>query len=205
MLNLFRRTKFKEWELKLLSNITEKLPVEYYPLKQQVKQGLFKGVLVGLSDIPEYVGFTVNSELYKKFYEEKGRNYKLTNIKVYNQSSKNYISCNIYVSYGIINGYSLSEKKPSIDPDNIIMDDLRIVYLDTANEELLQLLTSVEKDLINPSDIYEIVLGGEVYYHLKDLEDGDFIAMNRQKQFFNITHDPFQIIPLQRPLKDILK
>ena len=50
-----------------------------------------------------------------------------------------------------------------------------------------------EISLLNTSDIYKIELNGKIYYHLKDLEDGDFIGIDTQKNIYLITHDPFKI------------
>ncbi len=35
-----------------------------------------------------------------------------------------------------------------------------------------------------------VVVNGAEYFHLKDLEDGDFVGIDRKKNVFLITHNP---------------
>ncbi len=67
-------------------------------------------------------------------------------------------------------------------------------------------MTGEERKNINIGDIYITRLDGKDYYHLKELEDGDFIAIDTSNHIFEITHDPFEIKNLDRQLLiDILK
>ncbi|WP_162842699.1 hypothetical protein [Mucilaginibacter pineti] len=47
-------------------------------------------------------------------------------------------------------------------------------------------------------------MDGKVYFHIKDLEDGDFIGIDSDKIIYKITHDPCEIIPLPESLKTVL-
>lgn len=55
-----------------------------------------------------------------------------------------------------------------------------------------------ERDNINENDIYAISLNGKEYYHLKELEDGDFIGIDKDNKIYKITHDPYMIQELER-------
>jgi hypothetical protein len=50
-----------------------------------------------------------------------------------------------------------------------------------------------------------VKLRGSLYYHLRDLEDGDFIGIDADKIIYKITHDPFEIIPLNETLEQLLR
>ena len=52
-----------------------------------------------------------------------------------------------------------------------------------------------------------VILEGKTYYHLMDLADGDgdFIGMDLKKRVYLITHDPFEIKLLDKPLREILE
>ena len=91
MFGLFRRKKIEAWEIDLLRNIIRLLPLEYRYLEKQIDDRLFKGVLIGLSDLPGYVGFKYNPQILKEFDDKKGRSYKITNIKVLDVKSKKYL------------------------------------------------------------------------------------------------------------------
>jgi hypothetical protein len=53
--------------------------------------------------------------------------------------------------------------------------------------------------------VYEVILNGNVYFHIQDLEDGDFIGIDENKAFYKITHDPFEITKIDTSLKKIIE
>lgn len=91
-----------------------KLPEKYAYLTAQITDSLFRGILLGGSDIPGYVAFTYNTEVLKKYDKVGEVDYKLTNIKVYNNKSSSLLMYEIYVSSGTISGYSLGVRKSMI-------------------------------------------------------------------------------------------
>ncbi|SEO96128.1 hypothetical protein SAMN05192574_11763 [Mucilaginibacter gossypiicola] len=78
-------------------------------------------------------------------------------------------------------------------------DDYRRDY-----QNLKEILDEDEIKLINPDDIYEVNLKERIFYHVRDLEDGDFIGIESNGQICKITHDSFEIIPLKESLAEIL-
>ncbi|MEY3451193.1 MAG: hypothetical protein RL711_1019, partial [Bacteroidota bacterium] len=48
-------------------------------------------------------------------------------------------------------------------------------------------------------------LKGKTYYHLKDIEDGDFLGIDIHKNIYKITHDPFEINLQKNELINVLK
>ena len=43
------------------------------------------------------------------------------------------------------------------------------------------------------------------YFHIKDLEDGDFIGIDERKVVYKITHDPMEVKALDKKIMDVLK
>jgi hypothetical protein len=207
MLGLFKRTKLESWETDLLINVFNKISIDDSMLFiSQINDGLFRGVLIGMSDIDGYVGFSYNSKVYNKFYDKKGRNFKLENIKVYDIKSNKYLNFTIYFSFGVINGYSVEgNRKYKLDVSNIITNGFQKKYFDTSDyDQISEIFTERERELLNPSEIYLVKLSDKNYYHLKDLEDGDFLGIDRHKNIYKITHDPFEINLLKGKLEDVL-
>ena len=62
----------------------------------------------------------------------------------------------------------------------------------------MSLLTKQELANINENDIYASNLNGKDYYHLKELEDGDFIGIDTDNHIYLIAHDPFEIKNIER-------
>ena len=206
MFGLFKRTKIQPWEVDLLRKTISLLPFEYQHLNKQINDGLFRGVLVGLSDLPGYIAFTYNSGVAKKFENKKDKNHQLTGIKVWDIKSGQYLSYTIYVSTGTINGYSIiGPKKFVVDLNNINTQNFKKNYGDYGDYKKIAVkLNTEEKKAINAAEVYEIVLNGKSYFHVMDLEDGDFIGIDDEKNIYKIRHDPFEIKPIKSSLIDIL-
>jgi len=59
----------------------------------------------------------------------------------------------------------------------------------------------------NPAiiDKYEVELADKMYYHLFDMEDGDFIGIDKKKKVYEITHDPYEATLVDNNLLTFLK
>ncbi|EHQ28970.1 hypothetical protein [Mucilaginibacter paludis] len=206
MLGLFKRTKIKQWEITLLNNTLSSLPNTYAQFKLQINSNLFRGVLIGMGDILGYVAFTYHNEVYQQFYDAKGRNFKLTRLKVFDQRSKTYQNFTLYFSHGVINGYSIDDvEKHDLSVDDIITNDYSKQYIGNGDYKKIEAqLTDYEKQLINPVDVYEVKLNGHIYFHIQQLQDGNFIAVDLKKIVYEIRHDPFQISPLPGNLSGVI-
>lgn len=92
------------------------------------------------------------------------------------------------------------------DLNSIKVENLNVEYL--GEDEFLEikhLFNADELQLINPSEVYEVELDGKLYYHLKDIGDGDFIGIDKEKRIFRITHDPYKVLQLDSDLNNVLK
>jgi len=205
MFAIFKRTKIKDKEIQLLQNIITKLPVPYFNLINQIKDGLFKGVIIGASDIPGFIAFTFNSTILKKYDRENESDFKLCNIQVYDKKTLNFVPCEIYVSSGTISGYSLfGNKIDNIDTSKIDTSNFKKALFDNPDYQKIEnLLNEKEKIILNPSNVYSVFINNKEYFHIKDLEDGDFIGIDIYKNIYKITHNPLNIELLDETIGDI--
>ncbi|MFC0514356.1 hypothetical protein ACFFGT_09100 [Mucilaginibacter angelicae] len=212
MFGIFKKKKFKrpvqDWELMLMYKTLEKLPNEFKPLKEQIESGLFTSSLVGYSTSdPDYVAFSFSDQI-RDFERKRERGYKITNIKVRDVSGNKIFMYTIYVSDAVIAGYAIQGfDKHVIDIISADTDTFIRKFYDNNNadyENLKKLISEEALKLIKPENVYEVNLKGRVFYHIEDLEDGDFIGIESHGQICKITHDPFEIIPLDQSLTAFL-
>lgn len=206
MFGLFKRSKIASWEIELLRNVVMKLPKEYENLINQINDGLFKRVIVGVGDIPGYVAFTFHPNVLKRYERDNERDFKFTNIKVYDNISSSFLLYEIYVSSGTISGYSLGgTNKHDININKVDISELRKEFIGESDyNRIANLFTEKEKMLFNPSDVYSIYIGDLEYFHIKDLEDGDFIGVDNKKNVYKITHDPMEVVAINKKVIDAL-
>ena len=65
------------------------------------------------------------------------------------------------------------------------------------------LLSPDDQKLINWSSAFEVEINGKQFYHLRDLNDGDFIGMDADGLFYEIHHDPLEVIGLDGNLSEV--
>jgi len=207
MFKLFKkkRSTLNHWEVPLLLNIFSQL-AGYQQIKDQISAGLLKGVLVGSSATPNYVGFSYVTAISKQFENNFMEDIVVKGIKVLDLGLKNYTEVQIYIANGLITGYSTPQANNFLpDIDCIVVTNAKTIAMDTTDfDKIKSLLNDAELKLINASNVYEIDLLGKVYYHLKDIEDGNFIGMDMEKRIYKVTCNPFEIIELTGRLPEIL-
>jgi hypothetical protein len=207
MLRLFRRTKIESWELELLKATIAKLLGDYSVLSSQIDDGLLRGVLLDASDIPGYVAFAFQPDVLKKYDRENEPDFKIKGIKVYDMKSSGFLDYEIYVCSGTISGYALSgNKNRKIDTGRVDVSKMRKEFIRSKDyHRILPFLTSEEQKLLNPGEVYSVFVGDREFFHVKDLEDGDFIGIDKKKMVYRITHDPVTVTLLDSAIPDIVK
>ena len=205
MLGLFKRTKIESWEIELLRTVIKQLPSQCINLINQIDDKLLKSVLLNKSDIAGYVAFTYNWDILKKYDKPNEYDYKFTNINIFDIKSFNYVQYEIYVSSGTISGYSLGKiNKNNIDFSKIDISNLKKVLLGNIDyNRILPKLNDEEIKIMNPSAIYLVFVNNKEYFHIKDLEDGNFIGIDENKVVYLITHDPIEIKMLNKNIVEI--
>ncbi|WP_307382981.1 hypothetical protein [Chitinophaga terrae (ex Kim and Jung 2007)] len=183
------------WERQLLINVFSKMPPEFHYLCDQVEEGILKRVFFISTPIPNYVGFSYNRDVVGKFERKQDNGFEIKGVRVYDEVSKSFIDFEIHISHGLVIGYSTpNNKKISIDINKIDVSDLKIQYdINPLYDKIRPLLKPAYVRSVSPDDVYEVELDGKIYYHLQDLEDGDFIGMDDNGKYYEITHDPYEI------------
>ena len=216
---IFKSKKTKEKEKRIfeaesriaqsiISAVCKELPTEYGYLSRQFDEGLITGADAQMAQSYKkgYRNIVHNVGLLNKYEDKKGREFIIDNVYISNfDRSKDY-KITIEIAYGLFMGYVIDIDRDvieSLDVNSINAKGLEIKY---TNNPLEKLFTKAELKYLNPSDVYEVDLFEKgVYYHLFDLEDGDFIGMDARKKVYEITHDPYEITLVEDTLLTYLK
>jgi hypothetical protein len=105
----------------------------------------------------------------------------------------------------MIIGYAIEGAKNFvIDVNSVNVKNFKKVYRTNTDYQKIESYLSIqEKKVVNQSEVYEVILNDTTYFHIKDLEDDDFIGMDYEKNMFKITHDPFEITPINLTLFEV--
>ncbi len=207
MFNFFKGKAAKlERHVALIKAVCRLLPIQFNYLGEQVNDGIINGVRLLEKPFPNYKKFILDTSLIKRYEDEKGRSFFVKGILVYDLKSQTFVEIYLVIGFGILMGYSTSTVS-DFDPDfNQI--NTASVYTQYFGEnefnKLRGLFTPDEIKLINPANFYLVELHSKNYYHIKDLENGDFIGIDMEKNLYKITHDPFEVNKLDVDLLHIL-
>lgn len=204
MFSLFRKRKVADWDLMLLYNVIKQLPGTFEGLETQIMQGLFRRSRKNPGNSGFYhISFSFDPDLIGEFENRKERNYQITGIKLYDRLTQKELNFTLYVYSGVISGYLIEGSKFDIDLTKIDTTYFKQTFSDNPDaKKINKLLSTDEAKLINPDEVYEVVLNDKIYFHIQDLEDGDFIAMDMNKVLYQVTHDPFEIKLVGKSLKE---
>jgi hypothetical protein len=63
----------------------------------------------------------------------------------------------------------------------------------------------LHSESLDLDDLSEIEVEGKSYFQIKDLEDGNNIAINYKGHVFGLTHDPFKVKLLNKSVKGFVE
>ena len=151
------------------------MPARYGYVIKQLEKGIITGVNKNDSFL-NYIKFRLDVKLLNQYENKKGPVFVIKGVEFYDFNINGFAELNFYVVYGILLGFStptLQKINPDINRTNVGKQYLE--FFENNDYEVIKKLVSKDKPtLINPNDVYEIELKGKIYYHLTDLEDGDF-------------------------------
>ncbi len=157
----------------------------------QIEKGLIKRSYL-VKQIPNYYHFVHDVSILRSYEKRKESYFKLSAIKVFDDNGT-ALSVSLYFAYGLILGYELDSKIDRSKGLNVVSVDIskvKRIELDTDYfNKISKLLSTQEAELINKSDVYPTSIGRIDYYHLVELEDGDFVGITIDGLLFKIPHD----------------
>jgi hypothetical protein len=225
---IFGKREKTNHDIILLKKICEKLPEKYDFLKKQVNDGIILDVnrtkqliIYDKNDIPVLYDpvllkkesgccqIVFNNTLLKKYFKKPFRDYTIEDIIVKQKNNDDKVNVQLLVSYGVLVGCFIKKtiKSFTIDLESIDMDNVKEKYImdESTWKSRKKLFSEEELRYINLEEVNEVEFNGKIYYSIFELEDGDFIGMDKKKHLYEITHDPYEITPIKETLIEYIK
>jgi hypothetical protein len=205
---IFKKRRSKEDDINLMRAVCSQLSQKYSYLKNQIDEAIIIEVKLDKKDKfreNKFREFKLDVDLLNKYENRNISDFFIENIISRHKISNNKILISLYIADGLLMGYYVNiDDIEQIDLKYIDVNHINIKYLDNDNP-IIKILNKEELSFINKSDFYEVELDDIKYYHILDLEDGDFIGIDDKKNVYKITHDPYEIKLLSSDLLTILK
>ena len=195
----FFRKKPRLNVLCIIRELAAIIPSKYDSIIKQIEEGIVVGFFL---EEEAYIKFRLNPSIISRFEDLKGRYYSISGFELeWEDGSRTYVA--IRVGYGLVLGIELSDRSVLFKHQihkRIFLTSLRITYFDSLETSFL---SPSEAKVFCPNDLYEIEIQGIHLLHLKDLDDGDFVAIDAQKNIYKVTHSPILLTPLNILLEHI--
>jgi len=141
--------------------------------------------------------FGMDEDLYKRYGNKDKGYFTIRNIWCRILNSEKKVEVEVRLSEDILIGYYCS-----IDIEELALESLDVSNLyekHFVNKELNVIRDNFNKfsgNEIRSLDIentFRIDLEGGPYYTIKNLEDGNYLAVNEKEEVFGLIHDPFEV------------
>lgn len=205
MFGFFKKKINKTTIEKLLIAIFEKLPVEYRRYLQQLNEGVIRDVSFDSSSASERIYFLFNNVISKRYDDEKLKGTEIAGISVRDLKSNTFIEITVYLYSGLVIGMDCEKALHNCEVDfsSISVEQIKIKH-DKVDDAMQARLTSLGISHYSDSEIYEVNSKGIALIHLRDLDDGDFLAVNEQG-FYIVSIAFRENLKIERQFSEILK
>lgn len=200
MIGYFKKRKFKREVEKLETNLLSTLKEHFPDLAENHDHWILSTVmmLAGNEKTIQLMHMTTDLDYEAKNKAKHRKNFKIEGIEIMNKQSGQYIPIKIHV-YGNLMQHIFLQNNIGIskeyDLESIRVNKLTTETLKTENpdEEILRkILKNLSKDKLEQieiADTFEIELDNKFYYTVFDMEDGNYIAVNKHGKVFRLIHD----------------
>jgi len=202
-MNIFnRKTKKKHIEQFGLT-IAELLESEIPQIKTAI--GLTK--IYGISFMHEPRGIYISSGYNPKDFEIINRNHRtcfnLTGISVLNKKENFYQPIKLYYQSDGLTKIEIDNPEyfhKTFDLNQIQKDKIQLEHLKMENPDKKtaeKILSSLNKEQINLLELdytFEIEFEEKLYYTILDMEDGNYIAVDKKGKIYRLNHDHAKMV-----------
>ena len=185
--------------LNVIRELATIIPSKHDAIIRQIEEGIVVGFIL---EEDAYLKFKLNPSIIGHFEDPTGRYYSISGFQLeWDDGSRTCFA--LRVGYGLVLGIELSDRSALFKHQNqrsIILTSLRITYFDSLENAFI---SPSEAKIFSPNDLYEIEIQGVHLLHLRDLDDGDFAAIDTKQSIYKVTHSPVELVPLDILLEDV--
>lgn len=198
----------KDWELQLLKSIVKRLPPKYEFLTNQISFEFILGSVPNDLLKDGWKRILCDENLYNSFKNNK-INYRLIGIKVFDLKTNSNKDIELDLYEGVIIGYRITESNCEFDLNRIDIRNLYERSYENKDREALCLILGTIPQKIVPlfelENTFKISIHEGDFYVIKNLEDGNYVAIDNSSAVYGLIHDPFEVEKIFNNKEDFFK
>ncbi|WP_323636760.1 hypothetical protein [Pectobacterium polaris] len=180
MFGIFRVNNDRAIVEQLFSLMLNKMPGEYSHYLRQIQDGVIRRLLLGGGGMPNYIAVVYDTKISSLYERKNEKGFSISGVVIFDKNSGKHVALDFYFHSGLIAGMNadLNIKKCNFDMDTLNVDLCRIEY-EKSSKDIEKSLAELGIFKFNASEVREVLVGNDLMIYLRDLEDGDFLAVNR--------------------------
>lgn len=197
-MNIFNRKTSK----KHIEQFGHKIAELLEPELPQLKKAIAHSKVYGISFMQKPKGIYISLGYDPKDFEVINRNHKtcfnLTGISVFNTKDKRYQSIKLYYQSDSLTKIEVENPQyfhKIFDLNKVQKSSIELEHLKFENpdkkiaEEVLKSLTKEQLKLLELDNTFEIEFDEKLFYTILDMEDGNYIAVDKSGKIYRLNHD----------------
>jgi len=197
-MNIFNR-KIKQKHLEQFENKVAELLVAELP---ELKHAIGISQFVGISFMQKPNAIFIMRSYDPKAYEEIKRNHKtyfnLSGLSVWNRKTENYEPIKLNFQDDALTKIEIDNPEyfhKTFDLNQIQKSEIKLEHLKIENpdqkiaEKALRTLTKEQLELLQLDYTFEIEFDEKLYYTILDMEDGNYVAVDKKGKIYRLNHD----------------
>ncbi len=192
----------RQFQLKL----AKKLPSEFSAYKNIVNEPTSYYSIV-FSSNPE--GITVmygySKDFYKNYKSEQEKHFNLSGVFLKRKKSSEYVEIPLTFAHGNLQHIIVdnpSKFRKNYDFNSIAIRNLKAEYIKVqktdqkTTENILKSLSKEQIELLELDSTFEIEFDEKLFYTILDMEDGNYIAVDKKGKVYRLNHDHEEMVRL---------
>ena len=197
-MNIFNRKTSK----KHIEQFGHKIAELLEPELPQLKKAIAHSKVYGISFMQKPKGIYISLGYDPKDFEVINRNHKtcfnLTGISVFNTKDKRYQSIKLYYQSDSLTKIEVENPQyfhKIFDLNKVQKSSIELEHLKFENpdkkiaEEVLKSLTKEQLKLLELDNTFEIEFDEKLFYTILDMEDGNYMAIDKSGKIYRLNHD----------------
>jgi hypothetical protein len=189
-----KQRHIEQFELKVAELLDTELP--------ELKKAIGISRFAGISFMQKPNAVFILRSYNPKAYEEINRNHKsffnLTGISVWNRKTENYESLKLNYQNDTLTKIEIENPEyfhKTFDLNQIQKSQIKLEHLKMENtdqkivEKALKNLTKEQLKLLELDYTFEIELDEKLFYTILDMEDGNYVAVDKKGKIYRLNHD----------------
>lgn len=212
MFNLFKKKadpKLDSIESIFIEAIVSKLSVKYPLFKKEFELDTFVGIGKNPGGGNGSFTYFINNDCWKKICDASIDNFFIKNLK-FNSYKGEKVIVDLFTSEGLIIGYKTNVDIKEIDVATIDVSKIwEKHFLNEDYSEIEHIIGPLTQEQLRKlsmlKNTFKIDIEGSSYYPIHDIEDGNYLAIDKNGSVFKITHDPFEVQKVYDTILELLE